>query len=200
MTRFVWGGVLAVVALAALGYLYVNATDGAPAEALKIFDAYLWGEWPEFPQEQIGAISLLWRLDLIGIDGAARWQPIIDQIRARDHGHILPFHDLHTVYALARAGTPAEADDFLASMERTLETRTGTDREIWAGIALPMAAALIAFIRNDNEMAVEFGRAALARLAGIGGSHAQRQVFIDTIAEAEARAGLIDTRRVAARA
>jgi len=32
MTRFVWGGVLTVVALAALGYLYVNATDGAPAD------------------------------------------------------------------------------------------------------------------------------------------------------------------------
>lgn len=32
MTRFVWGGALTVAALAALGYLYVNAADGAPAD------------------------------------------------------------------------------------------------------------------------------------------------------------------------
>ncbi|HAH11291.1 MAG TPA: tetratricopeptide repeat-containing protein, partial [Alphaproteobacteria bacterium] len=35
--------------------------------ALAVFDQHLWGEWPEFGQEQIGAVSALWRLELRGV-------------------------------------------------------------------------------------------------------------------------------------
>ena len=41
------------------------------AAALAIFDDRLWGEWPEFAQEQIGAISALWRLELRGESACA---------------------------------------------------------------------------------------------------------------------------------
>ena len=77
---------------------------GREEEALAIYDAKLWGEWPEFPQEQIGAVSMLWRLELRGADVGARWAPVVEQARARMGEHIFPFHDLHYLYALARAG------------------------------------------------------------------------------------------------
>jgi tetratricopeptide (TPR) repeat protein len=61
-----------------------------PARALDIFDKHLWGEWPDFAQEQIGAISALWRLELRGLDVADRWRPVVDKVVARWHEHILP--------------------------------------------------------------------------------------------------------------
>ena len=82
------------------------------ARALEIFDKHLWGEWREFAQEQIGAISALWRLEMRGADVGARLEPIVKKVIERWHEHILPFNDLHFVYALARGGRARQAQSF----------------------------------------------------------------------------------------
>ncbi|MBB5517294.1 tetratricopeptide repeat protein [Amphiplicatus metriothermophilus] len=169
-------------ALFRLGY-------GDPEAALAIYDARLWGLWPEFPQEQIGAVSMLWRLELRGLDVGARWAPVVEQARARAGEHLFPFHDLHYLYALARAGAPGEAAAFLASMERYAEGLPGPEQEAWRDAAIPCARGALAFAQDDYVAAASHLARALPHLQKIGGSHAQRHLFIECAEAAAARAG-----------
>ncbi|GAB4519831.1 MAG: tetratricopeptide repeat protein [Amphiplicatus sp.] len=168
-------------ALFRLGY-------GDPQAALAIYDARLWGLWPEFPQEQIGAVSMLWRLELRGLDVGERWAPVAAQARARAGEHLFPFHDLHYLYALARAGAPGEAAAFLASMERHAESLPAPEGEPWREAAIPCARGALAFAQGDYAAAAGHFARALPHLQKIGGSHAQRHLFVEC-AEAAARAG-----------
>ncbi len=152
--------------------------------ALAVYDARLWGAWPEFPQEQIGAVSMLWRLELRGVDVGDRWAPVAEQARRRAGEHLLPFHDLHYLYALARAGAPGEAATLLASIERFAETQAGPARAAWAGACLPAARGALAFAEGRRNDAADAFAAALPQLHLIGGSHAQRHLFVEAAAAA----------------
>jgi tetratricopeptide (TPR) repeat protein len=157
-----------------------------PAHALDIFDKHLWGEWPDFAQEQIGAISALWRLELRGVDVADRWRPVVDKVIARWHEHILPFNDLHFVYALARGGRVRETQEFLASMIRHGEKDASG---VWDSLAIPLAQALVAYHEDRHAEAADLIARALPRLHLIGGSDVQRDVFVQTWIDASLRAG-----------
>lgn len=162
---------------------------GRPHDALSIFDAKLWGAWPEFPQEQIGAISMLWRLEMRGVDVGERWAPVIAQVRGRAGEHILPFHDLHYLYALARAGAPGEADAFLASLRRRAEAAAEPYKSFWRETGIPAAIAVRAFAADDYALAAEEFSRALPTLERIGGSHAQRHLFSEARDHAAAQSG-----------
>ncbi|MEM8648835.1 MAG: tetratricopeptide repeat protein, partial [Pseudomonadota bacterium] len=98
----------------ALFLMDVEDYDGA----LDIFDERLWGVWPEFGQEQIGAISMLWRLEMRGLDVGNRWAAIAAKVAERELEHVQPFHDMHYIFALARAGQDDQVSAFLSSMEQ----------------------------------------------------------------------------------
>ncbi|NWG72166.1 MAG: tetratricopeptide repeat protein [Parvularculaceae bacterium] len=148
---------------------------GRPEEALAIYDARLWGAWPEFPQEQIGAASMLWRLELRGVDVGARWKPLAAQARGRANEHLFPFHDLHYLLALARGGEPGEARAFLKSMPR--------EGGAWS-IAALAGEGMLHYARGEPTEAASCLAAAAPRLSCIGGSHAQRHLFAETMAAA----------------
>lgn len=157
-----------------------------PQRALEIFDKHLWGEWREFAQEQIGAISALWRLELRGADVGRRWEPVVAKVIERWHEHILPFNDLHFVYALARGGRVREAQEFLVSMMRHgAKDASG----VWESVAIPCAQGLIAYAERRYAAAAEGIGQALGRLHLVGGSHAQRDVFVQTFIDAGLKAG-----------
>ncbi len=157
--------------------------------ALRIFDERLWGAWPEFPQEQIGAASMLVRLELRGVGVGDRWAPVVDQARARAGEHILPFHDLHYLFALARAGAPGEAAAFVRSIRAHGERLDGAAAEIWTGACLPAARAILAYAEGRFEDCADGLAAVNGRLHRIGGSHAQRHIFTE-IRDAAASAAL----------
>lgn len=161
---------------AALFRLSLERYDDAAA----IFDERLWGEWPEFPQEQIGAVSLLWRLEMRGCDVGDRWAPVVEQARARMGEHILPFHDLHYLYALSRAGEPGEGEALLASIKQHADKLEPRARKVWTEACAPCAEAIHAFANGDYAKAAEKLDSAAPALHTIGGSHAQRHVFVET--------------------
>jgi tetratricopeptide (TPR) repeat protein len=157
-----------------------------PGRALEIFDKHLWGEWREFAQEQIGAISALWRLEMRGVDVGKRWDPVVAKVIERWHEHIVPFNDLHFVYALARGGKRREMHEFLTSMIRHgANDVTG----VWESVAIPVAQGLVAYAEQRYAAAVDAIGPVLPRLHLIGGSHAQRDVFVQTWIDAGLRAG-----------
>jgi tetratricopeptide (TPR) repeat protein len=148
---------------------------GAPAQALAIFDRHLWGEWPEFAQEQIGAISTLWRLELNGADTGRRWMPIAEQVAARGFEHVLPFHDIHFAFCLGRAGDGERADAFLRSLARHAVAQRDP---VWAAVVLPVAQAVVAHARGEHDRAALLLLPQLGQLHRLGGSHAQRDVLL----------------------
>jgi tetratricopeptide (TPR) repeat protein len=161
-----------------------------PQEALSIYDAHLWGEWPEFAQEQIGAISALWRMELRGVDVGARWRAISQKVAARGPEHIWPFHDMHYVHALARSGETRALDRLLASMEKYATYDAPEPlREIWGRIALPLARGIAAHATGRHSEAARLIGPLVPHLSAIGGSHAQRDVFVQAWLDSAIKAG-----------
>ncbi len=157
---------------------------GRDAEALRIYDEQAWGVVKAYSQDQIGAVSLLARLELAGIDVGERWQDVAGYLAARTGDQVLPFLDLQYLYGLARAGRP-EADLLLRHIEDFAGRAPEAARAAWQRVAVPAAQGLLAHARGDHAAAVEGLGQALPRLVQIGGSHAQRalceQIHLDAL-------------------
>ncbi|MEO0399270.1 MAG: tetratricopeptide repeat protein [Pseudomonadota bacterium] len=167
-------------------------------EALTIYDERLWGAWPEFPQEQIGAVSMLWRLEMRGVEVGDRWTAVTEQIRQRTEERLLPFHDIHYLIALARhgakAGDFAEAETMLAGLKAHAENLEGPARLAWREALVPAAEGCVAFAKRDFDAAASRLSDAAPHLGRIGGSHAQRHLFAEAlhVAQDMARTGTAD--------
>jgi tetratricopeptide (TPR) repeat protein len=149
---------------------------GRDAQALDIYDRQVWGVVKEYSQDQIGAVSLLARFELAGIDVGDRWRDLADHLALRLDDHVLPFLDLQYLYGLARAGRP-EADVLLRHIEDFAPGAPLSTRSAWQRVCVPAAHGLRAHARGDFASAIDGLGLALPRLIEIGGSHAQRDLF-----------------------
>lgn len=161
---------------------------GRDADALAVYDEQVWGVVKGYSQDQIGAVSLLARLELAGIDVGHRWNDVAAHIEDRLDDHVLPFLDLQYLYGLARAGRP-EADTLLHNIERFAPQAPASTRAAWERVCVPAAHGLRAHARGDFAAAVEGLGMALPRLIEIGGSHAQRDLFEQVYLDALIRSG-----------
>ncbi len=161
---------------------------GRDAEALAVYDQQAWGVDKGYSQDQIGAVSLLARLELAGIAVGGRWQDVADHLTQRLDDHVLPFLDLQYLYGLARASRP-EADTLLRHIEAFAPHAPLSLRAAWQRVCVPAAHGLLAHARGDFAAAVERFGLALPRLAEIGGSHAQRGLFEQLYVDALVRSG-----------
>jgi tetratricopeptide (TPR) repeat protein len=147
-------------------------------KVLTLYDTHIWGRaCKDSAKDQVGAISLLLRLELIGIEVGTRWQALTPYLLSRIHEHLLPFQDLHYVYALARAGQTGWANEMLLSMQEYALTANLHQRQTWLEVAIPAARGMVAHAQRDWSTAVTQLQAILSRLPMIGGSHTQRQLF-----------------------
>ena len=151
---------------------------GRDDEALAVYDDQVWGVAKDYSQDQIGAVSLLARLELSGIDVGARWDDVATHLTSRLDDHVLPFLDLQYLYGLARAGRMEAARTLQDNIEAHAATRTEAhERTVWQQVCVPAAQGLLAHAQGDWATAAEQLGAALPRLVEIGGSHAQRDLF-----------------------
>jgi hypothetical protein len=148
-------------------------------EVLRLYDTQVWGVAKDYSQDQVNAISLLARLELAGVDVGDRWQDIAQYLVGRLDDQVLPFLDVQYLYGLARAGR-GEADVLMHNIER----RRGA---AWQAVAAPAARGLLAHARGDYARAAQQLGRALPRMAEIGGSHAQRDLFTRVHRDALAR-------------
>ena len=169
-----------------LALFLIEQGDGAGALAL--YDREVWGVEKGYSQDQIGAVSLLARLELAGVDVGGRWDDVASYLAARVDEHVQPFLDLQYLYGLARAGR-AEADRMLASIEAHATRAPRPVRGAWQRVCVPAARGLLAYARGDDETAIDALGTALPRMAEVGGSHAQRDIFEQVWLGALMRAG-----------
>ncbi|MDO8375889.1 MAG: tetratricopeptide repeat protein [Aquabacterium sp.] len=161
---------------------------GDDAAALRLYDEQVWGVDKSYSQDQVGAVSLLARLELAGVGVGERWADLASHLTGRVSDQVQPFLDLQYLYGLARAGRP-EADTLLGHIEAFAPQAPLAARAAWQRVAVPAARGLLAHARGQWVDAAEQLTLALPRLAAIGGSHAQRDLFEQVHVDALQRAG-----------
>jgi hypothetical protein len=163
-------------------------SQGRNAGVLEIYDRHCWGVAKAYSQDQIGAVSLLARMELAGIDVGDRWRDLGDHLAARARDTVLPFLTIQYLYGLARVGR-AEADALLKSVRLAAELAPPALREVWREVALPACEGLYAYASKSFHAAWRHLSAALPRLVEAGGSHAQRDLFEQILLDAAIRSG-----------
>lgn len=163
-------------------------SQGRLDEALAIHDQHCWTQEKDYSQDQVGAVSLLARLELAGVDVGDRWIDLADHLARRGEDVVQPFLTLQYLYGLARAGR-AEAGPLLDAVRRMATSAPPLTRATWRDAALPAAEGLVAHARGDFEAAVQGLRTALPRMIEVGGSHAQRDLFELIALDAAIRSG-----------
>lgn len=161
---------------------------GQDEEALQLYDTQVWGVVKEYTQDQINAVSLLARLELAGVDVGGRWQDVAGYLAQRLDDHVLPFLDMQYLYGLARAGRP-EADQLLRGINAHARHAPAQHQASWQRVCVPASKGLLAHARGQWHEAVENLGLALPRMAEIGGSHAQRDLFAQIHLDAMFRDG-----------
>ena len=170
-----------------LALFYISR--GRVADVLTSYDAHVWGRAKTYSQDQVGAASLLARMEFAGIDVGERWQDVAAHVAARGADTVSPFLTLQYLFALARAERP-EAVVLMQAIEARAEA-PAHDRVAWAEVALPAARAIMAHRAGDFDDAVRLMGRALPRMAETGGSHAQRDLFEQIHLDALMRAGRV---------
>jgi hypothetical protein len=163
-------------------------SQGREGEALKVYEEHSWGVAKNYSQDQIGAVSLLARLEIAGIDVGSRWRDVGDHLAARAQDTVQPFLSLQYLYGLARAGRP-EAETLLQSVRDYAERAPPFTRTAWREVALPGCEGLYAYARGDFERAWHHLSVAVPRMAEAGGSHAQRDLFEQVLLDAAMKSG-----------
>jgi tetratricopeptide (TPR) repeat protein len=163
-------------------------SQGRDAQALDVYDRHCWGIAKNYSQDQIGAVSLLARFEIAGMDVGERWRDVADHLGERSRDTVQPFLTLQYLYGLARAGRP-QAQILLDSVRNHAQHAPEFSRAAWREVALPGCEGLYAYARGDHERAWHLLSVAVPRMAEAGGSHAQRDLFEQILLDAALKSG-----------
>ncbi|HET8533653.1 MAG TPA: hypothetical protein VFO08_21055, partial [Methylomirabilota bacterium] len=130
------------------------------------------------------SVALAWRLDLFGRPDPRRWAQLGAAARHWLDMPLLLFHDLHVGMALAAAGDWGSA---ALQLDRLRQRGAKSRNPTLAGVVVPLMEGLHAFARGDYAAAVARIEPVEGRIVEVGGSHAQREVFHDTLLAAALR-------------
>jgi len=165
-----------------------NLSQGRQAEVLDIYDRYCWAFAKDYSQDQVGAVSLLARMEIAGIDVGERWQDLGDYLLARTRDTVQPFLTMQYLYGLARAGRP-EAEVLFETVRQIARDAPAHALEVWRDIALPACEGLYGLARGDFDAGWRHLGAAMPRMVEAGGSHAQRDLFEQLLLDAAIKSG-----------
>lgn len=121
--------------------------------------------------------ALLWRLELYGgHEGSLPWRRLAE-IAARVARPGFVFGDIHAALAYASAGDEAA----LAGVIDNLRALAGQGHPLAGAVALPLVMGIAAFAAGDFAATLEHLEPADSEIHRMGGSHAQWEVFEETM-------------------
>jgi hypothetical protein len=168
-------------------HVALTALDAGDLDgALAIYEQHIKPAGRPYPPLNIftDGASLLWRLSLAGQAGLEpHWRDIAaygEKYFPQAGAH---FADVH--FALAAAAGSDALDTRLAQ----LEARAADGKLAPGPAAIDLCRGIRAFAEGDHDGAVRLLEPAISDLARIGGSHAQRELWEDTLIVAYMRAG-----------
>ena len=133
------------------------------------------------------AASMLFRLELLGVDVGDRWSEIADKAETRIGDCLSAFTLPHWMMALAAAGRDEAARRMLDAM-RTFGSGAGAVATIVGQVALPVCEAVLAHRKGEYTRAIAVMRPVLDHMHQLGGSHAQQDVLMQLFLDAAVRA------------
>lgn len=120
--------------------------------------------------------SLLWRLELVGVDVGDRWSLLADRWAAIAERHTCAFIDLHACLVFLRLPEHRGAQPFFAGLAACHLDLGSENARTFGEVVRPLLAALRAHTGGDQVTAVSaFDRLAPA-IHRIGGSNVQRDL------------------------
>jgi tetratricopeptide (TPR) repeat protein len=148
-------------------------------EALGLYDDSVFDPQSDEYLDLCNDVSLLLRLELLGVDVGDRWQALAEKASARTEDRILAFIDCHVVAALAAGGMADKAETMVEAM--------ASAGGVFARVGTSVSRALIAHRAGDDAAAAKWLRGVRENIVTMGGSHTQRNLFELVLADAEAR-------------
>ena len=170
----------------ALHYLELERFD----EVFAAYDREVWAQPSEDNIDICNATSTLMRLAILGFEVGDRWRPLADIAAGRvGVAHRLrPFNDMHFTMALAMDGRRDAARDLLASLRAAGEA-DGTLAPIYREVAVPVAEAILAYATGDHATVVARMLDVRHHMVPLGGSWAQRDVWLRMLIDSALRDG-----------
>jgi tetratricopeptide (TPR) repeat protein len=141
------------------------------------------------------AASMLFRLELLGIDVGDRWSEIADKAETRICDCLSTFTLPHWMMALAATGRDEAARRMLDGM-RAFGAGEGTVMRIVGRVALPVCEAVLAHRRGEYARTLDLLRPVLDDMHQLGGSHAQQDVLMQLFLDSAVKADCADDVRL----
>ena len=161
--------------------------DGADA-VLEMYDAEIRPDRSEDNRDLANAISLLWRLRQMGVNVGERWAELGEIAARRREETDLVFATLHRLLALIAVGDRASAETSMRALAGAAQTGSAEQSWVAAAVGLPLARALVGLLDSRGPISLPLCRIA-ASMEPMGGSHAQRDVFMRSLIGACAAQG-----------
>jgi tetratricopeptide (TPR) repeat protein len=160
---------------------------GRKAKVLELYDREIYPQPSSDFRDVANAISLLWRLRQDGVDVGDRLAVLADGARQRIGDTQLVFASLHDLLALLAFGDTKGARQLIDRLRLCAASCASDQGQVAHDIGIPLAEAL------ESAHAAGMIGTGLGQLTGrmqqLGGSHAQRDVFLRTLIAFAADAG-----------
>lgn len=123
--------------------------------------------------------SLLRRLELQGVDVGGRWSDVYELARSHLDDHCSVFQQVHCVLAHLGSKHTVEVKNFLNDIHDVLSKLSSHNsyRQMSEEVGLPLYQGLLAYEEEDYAGAVNLLQPLKYKVAKIGGSNAQRDIF-----------------------
>ena len=133
--------------------------------------------------------SLVWRMKIYGdVSPQAPWGELIELAAPAANRPGPSFRDAHAALAFTAAGDDESFGMLVDGLQAMADAGDATAKEA----TLPLIRGIGAFGRGEYDEAVRLMEPVYPQLTRVGGSHAQRLVFEDTLLEAYLRAEEFD--------
>lgn len=178
----------------ALFHLLRGEHDGALTvydEYLRNFEIDMVAALPDLYLDLQNATSLLLRLEFLNVDIGSRWTALAEICAERVTDNTNAFSCAHYAAVLAADHRFNEAQALINSL--TESSRSGSSiAASFGNAALPAAIASVAHRQKDYRKVIDTLMPVRYRLDQMGGSHAQREVFLLMLADALQKEGESD--------
>ena len=162
---------------------------GRPENAVTLYEDQI---RPSVVKKNLGSLadsaSLMWRMKIYGDDQAGPWEEVREIALPAAEKPGPAFRDAHAALAFAAGGFTEELGRMIDGLG---EAATGGNA-LASEVTLPLVKGIEAFAHGAYEEAADNLDGLVEQLPRIGGSHAQREVFEDTVLESYIRSGRYD--------
>ncbi|XP_031563215.1 tetratricopeptide repeat protein 38-like isoform X1 [Actinia tenebrosa] len=127
--------------------------------------------------DMVDASSLLYRLEMEGVDVGNRWNELYGIWDSHAHDHILVFNDVHMLMCTLGAKHEAKTNELMDSLRDYIRNGSGTNCEVTREVGLALCEAFQLVDQKKYDQAVNLLKPVRYKIVKIGGSNAQRDLF-----------------------